>query len=393
MPQHDTASFDHIVGNGVRMRHELHRHPEVAWHETWTAAYVRRELDRLGIPWRACAGTGTVGTLAGGAMGEHRALRADIDGLPIAEATSLPYASIEPGRMHACGHDGHTASLLAAAAWLKQHEGKLPGPVTLLFQPAEEGGFGAKKMIDEGALDGVQRIFGYHNWPPIPFGRAACGDGTVLGSNARFSITITGRGGHASQPEACRDPVAAGALFVTAVQQIVSRRVAPQQAAVVSVTIFQAGDTGNIIPDHAVLGGTVRALTVELRDELARQVEAVLQATCAASAVQGQFDYEPNYPATINEAGSAALGRAALQSLLGPECLWSASVPIMGAEDFSYYLEQVPGAFLLLGTGRVGRPLEPCHSPRFDYDDGLMPVVVRLWAKLVGAPDPAVAVT
>jgi hippurate hydrolase len=265
--------------------------------------------------------------------------------------------------------------------------------VTLLFQPAEEGGFGAKKMIDEGALDGVQRIFGYHNWPPIPFGRAACGDGTVLGSNARFSITITGRGGHASQPEACRDPVAAGALFVTAVQQIVSRRVAPQQAAVVSVTIFQAGDTGNIIPDHAVLGGTVRALTVELRDELARQVEAVLQATCAASAVQGQFDYEPNYPATVNEADSAALGRAALQSLLGPECLWSASVPIMGAEDFSYYLEQVPGAFLLLGAGRVGRPLEPCHSPRFDYDDGLMPVVVRLWAKLVGAPDPAVAVT
>ena len=308
MTQHDTASFDQIVDNGVRMRQELHRHPEVAWRETWSAAFVRQELDRLGIPWRACAGTGTVGTLAAGAMGEHRALRADIDGLPIAEATQLPYASIEPGRMHACGHDGHTASLLAAAAWLKQHERTLPGPVTLLFQPAEEGGFGARKMIDEGVLDGVQRIFGYHNWPPIPFGRAACGDGTVLGSNARFSITITGRGGHASQPEACRDPVAAGALFVTAVQQIVSRRVAPQQAAVVSVTIFQAGDTANIIPDHAVLGGTIRALTVELRDELARQVEAVLQATCAASAVQGQFDYEPNYPATINEAGSSGPG-------------------------------------------------------------------------------------
>ena len=160
-----------------------------------------------------------------------------------------------------------------------------------------------------------------------------------------------------------------------------------------SVTIFQAGDTANIIPDHAVLGGTIRALTVELRDELARQVEGVLQATCAASDVQARFDYEPNYPATINEAGSAALGRAALQSLLGPDCLWSAAVPIMGAEDFSYYLEQVPGAFLLLGTGRPGRPLEPCHSPRFDYDDGLMPVVVRLWAKLVGAPEPGLTGT
>jgi amidohydrolase len=384
MDQPATVNFDRIVDHGVRMRHELHRHPEVAWQETWTAAYIRRELDRLGIPWRACAGTGTVAAIAAGAPGEHRALRADIDGLPIVEATQLPYASLEPGRMHACGHDGHTASLLAAAAWLKLHERTLNGPVTLLFQPAEEGGFGARKMIEGSALDGVQRIFGHHSWPPIPFGRAACVDGTIMGSNARFAITITGRGGHASQPEVCRDPVAAGALFVTAVQQIVSRRVAPQQAAVVSVTIFQSGDTANIIPDHAVLGGTIRALTVELRDQLATQVEQVLQATCAASGVGSQFDYEPNYPATINEPGSAALGRAALQSLLGPDCLSSAGVPIMGSEDFSYYLEQVPGAFLLLGAGRPGRPLEPCHSPRFDYDDGLMPIVVRLWAKLAG---------
>ncbi len=382
------VNFAGIVQAGVRMRREMHQHPELAWRETWTAAYVRRELDRLGILWRAYAGTGTVGTLAPCAQGESLAFRADIDALPIVEATGLPYASHEAGRMHACGHDDHTASLLSAAAWLKAHETLLPGPVALLFQPAEEGGFGARKMIEDGALNGVQRIFGYHNWPPIPFGRAACVDGPILGANARFSITITGRGGHASQPEVCRDPVLAGALFIANVQQVVSRRVAPQQAAVVSVTVFQAGESGNVIPDAAVLGGTVRALTVELREELASHVEAVLHATCAATGVEATFDYEPNSPATINEPVSAARGRLALKSLLGDDCLWTASVPIMGAEDFSYYLEQVPGAFLLLGTGRPGKPLEPCHSPRFDYDDELIPMVTRLWARLAGAPDP-----
>jgi amidohydrolase len=383
-----TAGIGAIVQHGVRIRHELHEHPELAWQEEWTARCVRGELDRLGIPWRRCAGTGTVATLATGAVGEHVAFRADIDALPIVEATGLPYVSRERGRMHACGHDGHTASLLSAAAWLKGCEHALPGPVTLLFQPAEEGGFGAKKMIEGGALDGVDRIFGYHNWPPIPFGRAACVDGTMLGANARFSIAITGRGGHASQPEACRDPVIAGALFVVNVQQVVSRQVAPQQAAVVSVTIFQAGESGNIIPDQAFLGGTIRALTVELRDELASRVKEVLHATCTASGVEGRFEYEPNYPATINDPVSAEAARTALRSLLGDGCLWTESVPIMGAEDFSYYLEHIPGAFVLLGTGRSGTHVEPCHSPRFDYDDELIPVVIRLWAHLAGAPVP-----
>ena len=168
-----TAGIEAIVQHGVRMRHELHQHPELAWQEEWTARYVRGELDRLQIPWRPCAGTGTVATLASGAAGAHVAFRADIDALPIVEDTGLPYVSRERGRMHACGHDGHTASLLSAAAWLKKCEHVLPGAVTLFFQPAEEGGFGAKKMIEDGALDGVDRIFGYHNWPPIPFGRAA----------------------------------------------------------------------------------------------------------------------------------------------------------------------------------------------------------------------------
>jgi amidohydrolase len=383
--------FGAIVADGVRMRHELHQHPELSWQETWTAAYVRAALDRLGIPWRPCAGTGTVATLARSAPGEHVAFRADIDALPIAEATGLAYASREPGRMHACGHDGHTASLLAAAAWLRAREAALPGPVTLLFQPAEEGGFGAPKMIADGALEGVQRIFGYHNWPPIPRGRAACVDGPILGANARFVITITGRGGHASQPEACRDPVAAGALFVAAVQQVVSRRLAPQDAGVVSVTVFRAGETANIIPDTARLEGTVRAGTVALRDAIAGHVEQVLHATCGAAGVTARLDYEPNYPATVNDPASAARAREVLRDVLGTECLWTSGLPIMGAEDFSYYLHDVPGAFLLLGTGRDGVALEPCHSPRFDYDDLLIPLVVRVWARLAGAPDPAPA--
>jgi hippurate hydrolase len=222
----------------------------------------------------------------------------------------------------------------------------------------------------------------------FPFGRAACVDGAILGANARFSIAITGRGGHASQPEACRDPVMAGALFIVNVQQVVSRRVAPQHAAVVSVTMFQAGDSGNIIPDQALLGGTIRALTLELRDELASRVEEVLLGTCKASGVDGRFEYEPNYPATINDPASAEAARTALRSPLGDGCLWTEAVPIMGAEDFSYYLEQIPGAFVLLGTGRDGTPVEPCHSPRFDYDDELIPVVIRPWARLAGAPVP-----
>ncbi|MDZ7642961.1 MAG: amidohydrolase [Woeseiaceae bacterium] len=216
--------WDECVAGAVAARHELHRHPELAWQEAATAARIRTQLDAMDIAWRSCADTGTVATLASKATGRHVALRADIDALPIAEQSGASWASEVVGCMHACGHDGHTATLLAAARWLKHHESSLPGPVTLLFQPAEEGGHGARRMIEDGALEHVDVIFGWHNWPAIPWGQAVCPDGVVMAGNGTFRIDVQGRGGHASQPEACRDPVVAASAIVLALQQVVSRR-------------------------------------------------------------------------------------------------------------------------------------------------------------------------
>ena len=378
------VDLDAMVARARSLRHELHRHPELMYQEERTARVVRDELTRLGIAWQPCAGTGTVARLADGARGRHVALRADLDALPLTELTGLPYASEHAGLMHACGHDGHTASLLAAAAWLKAHEAALPGPVTLLFQPAEEGGHGAKRMVEGGALTGVDEVFGYHNWPPIPFGKAGCVPGTIFAANGEWTATIIGRGGHASSPQHCIDPILAGAHFVTLAQQIVSRQVAPQDAAVVSVTCFHGGTADNIIPDSVELVGTVRAATTTLRDELARRVEATLTAACAPSGATGRFVYRPCYPATVNHAGSATRAQEALRAVLGADGLANDGLPVMAAEDFGYYLTHVPGAFILLGAGRPGAVMEPCHSPRFDYNDDLIPVVVRVWSRLTG---------
>jgi amidohydrolase len=373
-----------MVARATLLRHDLHRHPELMFEEERTARVVRDELTHLGIAWEACAGTGTLGRLASDRSGRHIALRADLDALPLTELTGLPYASCHAGVMHACGHDGHTASLLGAAAWLKAHESALPGPVTLLFQPAEEGGHGAKRMIEAGALNGIDEIFGYHNWPPIPFGKVGCVPGTIFAANSEWTATITGRGGHASSPQHCIDPIVTGANFVTLAQQIVSRQVSPQDAAVVTVTCFHGGTADNIIPDSVELIGTVRAATTQLRDELARRTEAMLHAACAASGATGKFHYRPCYPATVNHPDSARRAQDAIIATLGPDALANHGLPVMAAEDFGYYLVERPGAYLLLGAGRPGAAMEPCHSPRFDYNDDLIPVVVRLWSRLVG---------
>ena len=376
-----------ITAHAIALRRALHREPELMHHEHDTAAAVRAELDRLGIAWRACAGTGTVARLGSGS-GRHLAFRADLDALALTELTGVPWASRRPGLMHACGHDGHTASLLAAAAWLKLRERDLPGPVTLLFQPAEEGGHGAQAMCADGALDGVDAVYGYHNWPAIPFGRAACPPGPVMGANAEWTVTITGRGGHASAPHLAIDPIVAGAHFVTLAQQIVARQIAPQDAAVVTITCFHSGTADNIIPEIAELIGTVRAATTATRDDLARRVEACLHAACAASGARGKFVYRPCYPATVNDPAASCLASAALERVLGPGAVDDRGMPLMAAEDFGYFLTQRPGAFILLGAGRPGEPVEGCHSPRFDFNDDLIPVVVRLWADLAGVAVP-----
>ncbi|MFP4155742.1 MAG: N(2)-acetyl-L-2,4-diaminobutanoate deacetylase DoeB2 [Halothiobacillaceae bacterium] len=383
-------TWNAVIANAVQHRRALHQHPELSWQEQQTAAYIRHALDALDIAWRPCAGTGTIAQLAAGAPGRQVALRADIDALPITEATGRAWASQVPGCMHACGHDGHTAVLLAVAAWLKAREASLPGPVRLLFQPAEEGGHGAEAMIADGALAGVDRIFGWHNWPAIPFGKAVCPDGPVMSANGVFEVQLTGRGAHASQPEVAHDPLLAATDITQNLQQIVARRLPPQSAAVVSVTQLRAGDAITAIPDTAWMAGSVRVGRTDQRDAIVRHMEQIITDTARAHRVEARFTFTPRYGATVNHPGAAAHYREALAETLGDD--WQDTqlpVPIMASEDFSYYLQEVPGAFALIGANDLGGPAEPCHSPRYDFNDRLLDPVGRVLVRLAGLAPPA----
>jgi hippurate hydrolase len=377
-----------IVEEAVEFRRALHRAPELTWAERETAASIRARLDDLGIEWRECAQTGTIARLAAGASGRHVALRADIDALPIDERSGADWASERPGCMHACGHDGHAATLLAAAGWLKAREDELPGPVTLLFQPAEEGGHGAKAMIDDGALEGVDAIFGWHNWPAIPFGKAVCPDGAVMAGNGTFEIAVRGRGGHASQPEFCRDPVLAASAIVTALQQVVSRRISPQAPTVLSVTRIQAdGGAPTVIPDGAVIGGSFRLGDPDTRRQMEALLEEVTRNTAAGYGVEADVSVQPRYDATVNHAEQAAQYREALVAELGEDGLDAdLKTPIMASEDFSYYLKEIPGAFALVGADDGQGHHHACHSPQYDFNDRLIDVVGRTYARIAGCP-------
>ncbi len=384
-----TERWQTMLSGAVTLRRELHRRPEVAWQEEATAATIRRELTQAGIDWRPCAGTGTVATLAPDAPGRHLALRADIDGIPVTEATMAPWASQHDGVMHACGHDGHTAALFAASWWLKHQESQLPGPVSLLFQPAEEGGHGAREMIADGALEGVDAIFGWHNWPAIRFGQAVCPDDAVMAANSTFHIRLTGRGGHASQPEECRDPVLAASAITVALQQVVSRRLPAQRAAVLSVTNIEAANPETVIPDSAYLSGSIRVSATAQRTTVEEALTDVAQSTARAYGVTADVEIRPRYGATVNHSTQAGEMRAALAEELGAG--WHSAgtlVPIMASEDFSYYLGEVPGAFAVIGADDGHGHDVPCHSPRYDFNDRLLPPVARLLTRLAGVPAP-----
>jgi len=389
-----TMEWNNVIESAIDFRHWSHRHPELTWEEVNTAGRIRQVLDEWQIPWRACAEHGTVATLAANAPGEHVALRSDMDALPITERTAVEYCSTEPGKMHACGHDGHMAALIGTAMWLKQHEEQLPGPVTLVFQPAEEGGHGAKKMIEDGALEGVDRIFGWHNWPALSAGSAVCPDGPVMSGNGTFHLQIQGVGGHASQPEAARDPVLAAAATTLNLQQIISRRMPPQAAAVVSVTSLVADSNVTVIPDSVKVEGCIRVSEPRWRKPINDLIEEIAHNTANTYGVSVEVEIRSRYEATINEAASARRYRQALSEEFGAgfddvDLL----LPIMASEDFSYYLNEIPGAFALVGMSTSGEPSPafqaPCHSPDYQFNDDIIEAVMRVFCRLVDLPVPA----
>lgn len=368
------------------LRRDLHAHPELAFDEQRTSDAVAAALNRLDIEvHRGMAKTGVVGRLRmGTGQGPAIGLRADMDALPLAELNSFPHRSRHEGRMHACGHDGHTAMLLGAAEVLAANRASGPnGIVHFIFQPAEEHEGGGRVMVEEGLFERfpMQRVFGLHNWPGLPAGSFAVMAGPVMAGTDRFEIAITGRGGHAAMPHQARDTVLAGAALVQALQQLVSRAVDPQDAAVVSVTRFNAGHADNILPETAVLGGTVRAFEPELQALLEAGLRRICQGIELAHGVEIDVAYRRGYPPTINDAQATALCREAAIQVGGGKQSLVAAKPSMGAEDFAYLASVVPGCYVWLGNG-PGEGGCMLHSPHYDFNDAIIPIGIRYWVRL-----------
>jgi amidohydrolase len=376
-------NFDEVVDFATNFRHNLHQNPELTWQETNTAETIRKILESHNITYKTYAKTGTVGLLAQNKKGPHIALRGDIDALPLEEETNLSYKSINEKCMHACGHDGHTATLMAAAIWLKQNENKLSNPISLIFQPAEEGGHGAKKMIEEGCLDGVDVIYGWHNWPVIKFGEAVCPDNTVMAGNGTFHITLKGLGGHSSQPELCHDPILAASGVTMALQQIVSRQISPQDTVVVSVTSIDAKSDLTTIPDIAKVEGSIRVPNDEIKAKVFKLIDKITKDTAKAYNVDVDVELRDRYSATINHVSEASKMREALKEVLGDNWKSSIPTPIMASEDFSYYLKTIPGAFALIGSDDgIEKHQKACHNVHYDFNDKLIKLASKTLMKL-----------
>ncbi|WP_142810496.1 M20 aminoacylase family protein [Tepidiphilus olei] len=366
-------------------RHELHAHPELAYEERRTAAFVAERLRSFGLdPVEGLAETGVVAVLEGRrGEGPMIALRADMDALPIPEANTFAHASREPGKMHACGHDGHTAMLLAAAELLAA-DPAFAGTVVFVFQPAEEGGGGAKRMVEEGFFERypVREIYGMHNWPGLPVGQFAVHSGPVMAGTERFRIVLRGRGTHAAMPHLGDDVIAAGAALVQSLQTVVSRRVDPLQAAVLSVTQFHAGHAFNVIPAEAELAGTVRAFSPELFSRIREAIERIGQGVASAYGLSLDVEWDEGYPPTINTASAAARCAEAAVALVGAQNVCREAPPSMGAEDFAFFLQHRPGAYVWIGNG-PGEGGCLLHSPHYDFNDELLSLGAAYWATLV----------
>ena len=354
-------------------RRHLHANPELTLHEAATARFVQEKLTELGIPFVAnVGGHGVVATLSRGQSNRAVGLRADMDALPITETTGLPYASTNPGVMHACGHDGHTASLLGAAALLKD-DPRWSGTVHLVFQPAEEGGGGARSMIADGLFQRfpMERIFGYHNWPGLAAGTVMVHDGPSMAAGARIFITVKGHAGHAAMPHLTRDPLLAAAHLVIALQSIVARQVSPLESAVVTIGMIHGGTAANQIPESIELRGTMRALKPEVRDLVDRRIKEICAGIAQTFGMAVEVEVRHGVGVTVNTPAEAELALAAAAEAGIPTTRDLA--PTMGGEDFSWFLAERPGAYAWIGNGPA-EPGKELHNPGYDYNDAILPV-------------------
>jgi amidohydrolase len=374
-------------------RRDLHAHPELLYDVHRTAASVAEKLKAFGcdevVP--GIGRTGVVGVIRGRnpSAGNGRqviGLRADMDALPIEEATSVPYKSTIPGKMHACGHDGHTAMLLGAARYLAETR-NFAGTAVVIFQPAEEGGAGGKAMLRDGLMErfGIEEVYGMHNYPGLPVGEFAMRPGALMAAADRIIIEIEGVGGHAARPHFAVDTVLVGAQIINQLQSVVARNVDPLKAAVVSICMFQAGNTDNVIPQTALLRGTARSLTPDVQDLLERRVREVVEGTAKLYGAKAKLTYSRDYPVTRNHAGQTDFAAQVAGEVAGPERVDTDVPPVMGAEDFSFMLEARPGAFIFIGNGESAG----LHHPAYDFNDEAIPFGTSYWVRLVETALPA----
>ncbi len=371
------------IDEAVAWRRELHQMPELAFQEHRTSAFVAERLASFGLTVASgLGGTGVVATLARGTSRRAIGLRADMDALAIHEATGLTYASKNVGRMHACGHDGHTAMLLAAARALTKST-TLDGTVHFVFQPAEENEGGAERMVADGLFREypMDAIFGMHNWPALPLGRAGLTTGAMMAAFGIFEIEVKGRGAHGAMPHQGADPVAAVFQIGSALQTIASRNVSPMSSAVVSVTTVHGGDAWNVIPDACRMSGTVRWFDPAVGDLIETRLKAIVHGIAEAMGCEATIDYQRRYPATINDAGEARFVQGVVRSMAPDLVLEEEIEPSMGAEDFAFMLENKPGAYVWVGQGRDGAN-PGLHSPRYDFNDAALPLGAALWVRL-----------
>lgn len=376
------AFFEETVAQATKLRQGLHRIPEASLEEYQTTATLRQVLTEANIPWKACTEVGTLVHFAKHLPGKHLAFRADIDGLPIQEISGLAYRSQREGFMHACGHDGHSAVLLALAFCLKALEKELKHPITLIFQPGEEGLHGAKKLIDAGALEGIDEIYGWHNWPELPLGTAVCPEGPVMAGNGTFRIHFFGRGGHSSQPERNQDALLAASATHLALQQIISRRTAPQEAAVVAVTSIDGKSSETVQRESVKLSGSIRIANENLRASVNESIKSIAEHTAKSYGVLAEVEILPRYQPTVNHSACASLWRESLASVLTvKEGSSPIALPVMASEDFSYYLQATSGAFALIGSAEEDRENHALHHERYNFNDKLIPLVLKAFLR------------